>query len=86
MKTSSTSGVSILVGYQRVSTGFEKALGPDRIDALQIIYALCHLYSDQGMLDKAEAMFQRELTGREKTLCPDHTDTLTRRQQPGESL
>ncbi|KAK0611657.1 hypothetical protein B0T14DRAFT_488834 [Immersiella caudata] len=34
------------------------------------------LFKDQGLLDKAEAMYDRALQAREKTLGPDHTSTL----------
>ncbi|KAE9566034.1 hypothetical protein CGMCC3_g17791 [Colletotrichum fructicola] len=35
-----------------------------------------NLYSDQGRLKEAEAMYERALQGREKALGPDHTSTL----------
>ncbi|KAK1656358.1 hypothetical protein BDP81DRAFT_364381 [Colletotrichum phormii] len=34
------------------------------------------LYSDQGRLKEAEAMYERALQGKEKALGPDHTSTL----------
>jgi len=34
------------------------------------------LYSDQGRLAEAEAMYQRALAGKEKALGPEHTSTL----------
>ena len=42
-------------------------------------HSLANLYSDQGKMDKAEAMYQRALEGKEKAWGPDHTqgsDTL----------
>ncbi|KAI8272665.1 hypothetical protein K4K60_012077 [Colletotrichum sp. SAR11_57] len=35
-----------------------------------------NLYSDQGRLKEAEAMYERALQGKEKALGPDHTSTL----------
>ncbi|KAF5861950.1 hypothetical protein ETB97_012273 [Aspergillus alliaceus] len=37
---------------------------------------LGNLYSDQGKLKEAEAMYQRSLAGKEKALGPDHISTL----------
>ncbi|KAK8863151.1 beta transducin-like protein het-e4s [Apiospora arundinis] len=34
------------------------------------------LYSDQGKMDEAEAMYQRSLQGKERAWGPDHTSTL----------
>ncbi|KAK3946688.1 hypothetical protein QBC32DRAFT_128302 [Pseudoneurospora amorphoporcata] len=39
-------------------------------------HSLGNLYSDQGRLKEAEAMYQRALEGKEKALGPDHTSTL----------
>ena len=37
---------------------------------------LGNLYSDQGRLEEAEAIYRRALDGKEKALGPDHTSTL----------
>ncbi|KAK4182502.1 hypothetical protein QBC35DRAFT_457232 [Podospora australis] len=42
-----------------------------------ILDELGNLYSDQGRLSDAEAMFERALRGYEKALGPEHTSTLT---------
>jgi tetratricopeptide (TPR) repeat protein len=52
-------------------------LGPDHISTLCTVNSLGILYSDQGRLEEAEAMFQRALEGYAKALGPDHTWTLT---------
>ena len=43
---------------------------------LNSYHNLGRLYSDQGMLQEAEAMYQRALEGFEKAWGPDHTSTL----------
>ncbi|KAI9889078.1 MAG: hypothetical protein M1814_005801 [Vezdaea aestivalis] len=55
--------------------GYEKALGPDHTSTLNTINNLGLLYSDQGKLAEAEAMYQRALKGYEKALSPDHMST-----------
>ncbi|KAK1837902.1 NB-ARC and TPR domain protein, partial [Colletotrichum chrysophilum] len=50
--------------------------GIDLEDNAWIFYNLGLLYSDQGRLKEAEAMYERALQGYEKALGPDHTSTL----------
>ena len=61
---------------QRALDGYEKALGPDHTLTLGTVNNLGNLYSDQGRLKEAEAMYRRALEGYEKALGPDHTSTL----------
>ncbi|RYP50015.1 hypothetical protein DL768_004370 [Monosporascus sp. mg162] len=56
--------------------GYEKALGPDHTSTLNTVKSLGNLYSDQGKLKEAEAMYQRALQGRERALGPDHRSAL----------
>ncbi|OHW91780.1 NB-ARC and TPR domain protein [Colletotrichum incanum] len=42
-----------------------------------MLHRLGNLYSDQGQLKKAEAMYERALQGYEKALGPEHTLTLS---------
>ncbi|KAF6803118.1 NB-ARC and TPR domain protein [Colletotrichum sojae] len=46
-------------------------------DSPWVFHKLGNLYSDQGRLKEAEAMYQRALQGYEKELGPDHTSTLS---------
>ncbi|KAK1636654.1 hypothetical protein BDP81DRAFT_449649 [Colletotrichum phormii] len=46
-------------------------------DNAWVFHALGNLYSDQGRLKEAEAMYERALQGSEKALGPDHTSTLS---------
>ncbi|KAF4417536.1 Kinesin light chain 1 [Colletotrichum fructicola] len=50
--------------------------GIDLEDNAWIFYNLGLLYSDQGRLKEAEAMYERALQGYEKAWGPDHTSTL----------
>ncbi|OHE90417.1 hypothetical protein CORC01_14294 [Colletotrichum orchidophilum] len=45
-------------------------------DNAWVFHALRNLFSDQGRLKEAEAMYDRALQGYEKALGPDHTSTL----------
>lgn len=52
---------------------------PNEIDDTFYLHGLHNLgllYSDQGKLAEAEAMYQRALAGYEKALGPEHTSTL----------
>ena len=48
----------------------------DDMVVIDSIHNLGLLYSDQGRLPEAEAMYQRALQGKEKALGPGHTSTL----------
>ncbi|KAF1973246.1 hypothetical protein BU23DRAFT_641225, partial [Bimuria novae-zelandiae CBS 107.79] len=41
------------------------------------LHSLCNLYTDQGKLAEAEAMYSRALQGFEEALGPKHTSTLS---------
>jgi hypothetical protein len=53
--------------YIRALEGKEKALGPDHTSTLETANNLGVLYSAQGRLVEAEAMYIRALQGYEKT-------------------
>ncbi|KAK1948852.1 hypothetical protein LY78DRAFT_709072 [Colletotrichum sublineola] len=60
------------------------SIGFDLKDSAWIYHCLGLLYSDQGRLKEAEAMYERALKGYEKALGPDHTSTLsTVNNRPG---
>ena len=42
-----------------------------------VLHMLGNLYSDQGKLAEAEAMYTRALQGKEEALGPTHTSTLS---------
>ncbi|RAQ74352.1 tetratricopeptide repeat domain protein [Aspergillus flavus] len=48
----------------------------DTIDIWNALHMIGDLYSDQGILNEAERMYQRALAGYEKALGPDHSSTL----------
>ncbi|KAH9225153.1 hypothetical protein K456DRAFT_1879191 [Colletotrichum gloeosporioides 23] len=45
-------------------------------EEIWMFHSLGNLYSDQGRLKDAKAMYERALQGKEKALGPDHTSTL----------
>ncbi|KAL8296146.1 hypothetical protein RB600_001572 [Gaeumannomyces tritici] len=56
-----------------------KAGHQGKFEDISVIYALhslADLYSDQGRLAEAEALYERALQGCEKAFGPDHTSTL----------
>ena len=62
--------------YIRALQGKEEALGPDHTLILDTVHNIGELYSEQGKLAEAEAMFARALQGYEVALGPNHTSTL----------
>ena len=66
--------------YERALRGYENVLGPNHTSTLDIVNNLGLLYSDQGKLKGAEAMYQRALAGTEKTLG---VTGLSKRLRPG---
>jgi hypothetical protein len=57
----------------------EQAIFEDKVDMEGMewaLHSLGNLYSDQGKLAEAEAMYVRALQGWEEALGPDHTSTL----------
>src|SRR5205814_172807 len=56
--------------------GYEKALQPETIPALNTVSNLARLYREQGKTNEAEKMFQRAIMGRKKALGSDHPDIL----------
>ncbi|KAK7973201.1 hypothetical protein PG988_007335 [Apiospora saccharicola] len=63
-------------GRDDILTGTEKARGLDHISTLDTVNNLNILYSDQGRMDEAEAIYQRALQGYEKAWGPDYIFTL----------
>ncbi|KAH0542503.1 hypothetical protein FGG08_003099 [Glutinoglossum americanum] len=61
---------------QRALVGREKAQGPNHKSTLDTANNLGVLYTAQGRLSDAEAIYQRALTGKEIPLGPNHTSTL----------
>ena len=54
----------------------EKAWGPDYTSTLDTVNNLKVLYSDQGKVAEAEAMYLRALAGNENFRRPEHGSTL----------
>ncbi|KAF6781603.1 NB-ARC and TPR domain-containing protein, partial [Colletotrichum sojae] len=55
----------------RALQGYEQALGPDHTSTLNTVNNLGLIYSDQGRLTDAEAMYQRAIQGYGKALGSD---------------
>ncbi|KAK1625431.1 hypothetical protein BDP81DRAFT_463949 [Colletotrichum phormii] len=66
----------VATSYKEYLEIYEKAY-IELKDNTWVFHALGNLYSDQGRLKEAEAMYERALQGKEKALGPDHTSTLS---------
>jgi len=67
----------VLEWYGRALTGYERALGVDHSDSLNIVPNMAVVFNIQGLNDKALEWYSRALVGWEKALGVDHPDTLT---------
>ncbi|KAI9046301.1 uncharacterized protein KD926_004139 [Aspergillus affinis] len=69
LKKATSSGLAFKIGVKSLI----------RFSLLEIwsaFHGLGILYSDQGMLKRAEEMYEQALSGKEKAIGPDHTSTL----------
>ena len=72
--------------FLRANTAKENAWGPDHTFTLGTVNSLGLLYSDQGKMADAEAMWLRALAGYEKAGGPDQKSTLDTRYNLAELL
>lgn len=62
--------------FVRVLQSYDKALGPDHTETLEVANTLGVLYANQGRVQEAEGMYNRALQGYAMAWGPTHTETL----------
>ncbi|MEU5880613.1 tetratricopeptide repeat protein [Spirillospora sp. NPDC047279] len=65
--------------YREVLAVEERVVGPDRPDALTILYAIARMAAAQQRYDEAGSAYREVHAVEARTLGPDHPDTLTTR-------